>query len=353
MQQHQIYMQRAIDLAQLGAGNVSPNPMVGAVIVHNDRIIGEGWHKKYGEAHAEINALNSVTDKGLLAESTLYVTLEPCSHYGKTPPCANAIIESGIKKVVVGMTDPNPLVSGHGIGLLKQNGVEVIEQVLQEQCLELNKRFIAYMIKKRPYVILKWAQTSNGFIAPDINELGEAEFEKQRHITGLTAQKLTHKWRTIEDALMVGTNTITADNPKLNARAWEGDAPVRVVLDLNRRLPEHLNVFDDSQRTIVFVYTENIPANPYQQTQFMGIDPHAPLTPQVLEQLYLQKIQSVIVEGGTRLLQTFIDTRLWDQAQVLVSPKRFNTGVEAPKIGGRLVASTSLNHNRISIINPQ
>lgn len=352
MQQHQIYMQRAIDLARLGAGHVSPNPMVGAVIVHNDRIIGEGWHKKIGEAHAEINALNSVTDRKLLPESTLYVTLEPCSHFGKTPPCANAVIESGIKKVVLGITDPNPLVSGKGIELLRQNGVEVIEHILEEQCTELNKRFITYITNKRPYVFLKWAQTSNGFIAPDINELGEAEFEKQRHITGFTAQKLTHKWRTEEDALMVGTNTITADNPRLNARAWEGRPPVRVVLDLNRRLPQHLNVFDDSQKTIVFVGSGNIPATSYRRTQFVAVDPDKPLTRQILDQLYLQQVQSVIVEGGSRLLQTFINDGLWDEAQVLTSPKRFNTGVKAPETGGKLYEHFSLNQNLISIIKP-
>lgn len=353
MRQHQIYMQRAIDLARLGAGSVSPNPLVGAVIVHNDKIIGEGWHRKYGEAHAEINALNSVADKALLAESILYVTLEPCSHFGKTPPCANAIVESGIKKVVLGITDPNPLVSGRGIELLEQNGIEVIRDVLYGPCLELNKRFITYITKNRPYVFLKWAQTSNGFIAPDINELGEAEFEKQRHITGLIAQKLTHKWRTQEDALMVGTNTITADNPRLNARAWEGRAPVRVVLDLNNRLPQYLNVFDDSQRTIVIVYRENVPENSFHQTTFVGVERNGSLTGQVLEQLYQLQVQSVIIEGGTHLLQTFIDDGIWDEAQVLTSPKRFSTGVEAPKIGGKLHESFSLNQNLISIIKPK
>lgn len=345
-------MQRAIDLARLGAGTVSPNPMVGAVIVHNDLIIAEGWHKKIGEAHAEINALNQVSRHHLLAESTLYVTLEPCSHFGKTPPCANAVIESGIKKVVVGMQDPNPLVAGRGIALLREHGVEVTEHVMFDECRALNKRFITFMEQKRPYVILKWAQTENGFIAPDREELGEEEFEKQRHITGLTAQKLTHKWRTEEDALMVGTNTVLTDNPRLNARAWQGKGPVRVVLDLNNRLPRPLHVFDDSTKTLVFVYRDQIPSTNYHQTRFIGIDKTGSLTTQVLEALYQEGIQSLIVEGGTQLLQTFIDARLWDEAQVLISPKRFDKGVEAPRLGGTCVASVQLNHNIIRIIKP-
>jgi diaminohydroxyphosphoribosylaminopyrimidine deaminase/5-amino-6-(5-phosphoribosylamino)uracil reductase len=350
MQMHHKYMQRAIDLARLGAGKVSPNPMVGAVIVCDDKIIGEGWHQQYGGPHAEVHALAAVTDKSLLSKSTIYVSLEPCSHYGKTPPCANAIIESGIKTVMVGINDPNPLVAGKGIQLLKEKGIEVIENVLRDECIELNKRFLTYITHKRPYIILKWAQTANHFIAPDITALSAEEFEKQRHITGLLAQKLTHKWRTTEDALMVGTNTIVTDNPKLNARAWHGKNPTRVVLDLKNRLDKRLNVFDGSEKTLVFNATNNLHQSAIHNTTFIGLDTNKNLPKQIIEQLYTHHIQSVIIEGGSQLLQTFIHEQLWDEAQILVSPKSFVSGVKAPSISGQIIQTFSLDQNTISII---
>lgn len=348
--QHENYMQRAIDLAYLGAGAVSPNPMVGAVIVHNNRIIGEGFHRKFGEAHAEVNALADVNDHTLLPESVMYVTLEPCSHYGKTPPCANAIIRSGIRHVVVGITDPNPLVAGKGIQLLKEHGIEVTENVLPGSCAELNKRFITYITEKRPYVVLKWAQTENGYIAPDREALGAEAFEKQRHITGITAQQLTHKWRTEEDAIMVGTSTVATDNPKLSARAWNGRQPVRVILDINNRLPLNSHVFDDSQRTIVFNSNRNLIKVNTPQTTYIAVNPTEPVAKQVCEMLYQKNIQSLIVEGGAQLLQTFIDEGMWHEAQILTSPKRFASGVRAPQPGGIPVAETLLDNNRIRII---
>lgn len=344
-------MQRAIDIAQLGAGNVAPNPMVGCVIVHNDTIIGEGWHQKFGEAHAEINALNSVVNKDLISQSTVYVTLEPCSHYGKTPPCANALIKHGVKKVVIGFTDPNPLVSGNGIKLLRESGIEVITDILVDACAELNKRFITYITQKRPYIILKWAQSNDGFIAPDRQTLTADEFEKKRHITGLTTQKITHLWRTYEAAIMVGTNTIITDNPKLNARAWHGPNPIRITIDLKNRLPKSLHIFDGTQPTIIFNYTQNL--NPSTQNiTYLPIDKNLPLVPQILNALYLQNIQSVIIEGGTQLLETFIENNNWDEAQILTSPKQLNNGVKAPAITGNLTHKFASNLNSISILKP-
>lgn len=350
MTDRRAYMQRAIHLAYLGAGHVSPNPMVGAVIVHNNRIIGEGWHKEYGGPHAESHALNSVTQRHLLPESTLYVTLEPCSHYGKTPPCANAIVASGIRKVVVGITDPNPLVAGSGIRLLREHGVEVTEDVLKPGCTELNKRFITGITRQRPYIILKWAQTANGLIAPDAGRLGREAFDRQRHITGLIMQKLTHKWRTEEDALMVGTNTVATDNPRLDARAWEGRSPLRAVLDLKGRLARTAHVFDGSQPTVVFTLHENLPGQAGGSTRFIGITHDQPLSRQVADALYGMDIRSLIIEGGAMLLQTFINDNLWDEAQVLTSPKRFDHGVKAPQIGGSPAGEARIDTNLIQFI---
>lgn len=344
-------MQRAIELAKLGAGNVAPNPMVGCVIVHNDTIIGEGWHQKFGEAHAEINALNNVKNKDLLSQSTVYVTLEPCSHYGKTPPCANALINHGIKKVIVGITDPNPLVSGSGIKLLRQSGIEVVTDILANECAELNKRFITYITQNRPYIILKWAQSYDGFIAPDRQTLTADEFEENRHITGLITQKITHLWRTYEAGIMVGTNTILTDNPKLNARAWHGPSPIRITIDLNNRLPKTLHIFDESQKTIIFNYTENINTSTSIIT-YLPIDKDFDLAPQILNELYKQNIQSVIIEGGTQLLETFINSNNWDEAQVLTSPKQLINGVKAPAISGNITHKFASNLNSISILKP-
>jgi len=345
-------MQRAIELAKLGAGYVSPNPMVGCVIVHNDSIIGEGWHQKFGGPHAEVNALNSVKDRSLLNESTVYVTLEPCSHFGKTPPCANALIEHNVKRVVVGMTDPNPLVSGNGIKLLRNAGIEVITDALKNECAELNKRFITFITKKRPYVILKWAESGDDFIAPDMDQLSPVEFEKQKQISGPTIQKLTHFWRTQEDAFMVGTNTAVVDNPKLNARAWIGRNPVRVVLDLNNRLPKTLHVFDGKQPTFIFVWDE------YQTDStlnviYLPLNKNKNLVNQILEALYQHNIQSLVVEGGSKLLQTFIDHNNWDEAIIIKAKHNLLSGIKAPILKGKIQQISTIDHNQISFITPQ
>lgn len=329
---HQFYMQRCIELARNGAGSVSPNPLVGCVIVHNNIIIGEGWHRQFGQAHAEVNAIATVKDKSLLSESTLYVNLEPCNHFGKTPPCADLIIQHQIKQVVVGMVDPFEKVAGNGISKLRAAGINTVIGVLEKECRFLNRRFIKYVTRHKPYVILKWAQTHNGYIAPDAHKLSAEEFEQQRHITGFTIQKLVHKWRTEEDAIMVGTNTALLDNPALNARAWHGKNPVRIVIDRTLRLPDSLKLFDKSEPTIVF--TEQQKESNHNLT-FIQVDFSQNWFDEVLNHLYRLKIQSLIVEGGSQLLNTIIEANLWDEAIQFISPKTINDGVKAPFINGR------------------
>lgn len=286
-------MLRALQLAEIGRGNVSPNPMVGCVIVHNNLIIGEGWHKKYGDWHAEVNAVNSVKDKTLLAEATAYVTLEPCSHFGKTPPCADLLVKHRLKKVVICNHDPFSLVAGKGIQKLLDAGVEVVAGVLEEKGRQLNARFFTVVEKNRPYIILKWAETADGFIA------GE-NFE-QIKISNALSHKLSHKWRSEEDAIMVGTNTALHDNPQLNVREWTGRNPVRIVIDKNNRLPQSLNIFDGSQKTLIFSSIDEV-----------------------------EGVASIIVEGGTQLLKSFIDANFFDEIRVFRSQKQLKKGILAP-----------------------
>lgn len=338
-------MIRCVDLARNGEGKVSPNPLVGSVIVHEGKIIGEGWHERFGESHAEVNAIHSVKDQSLLKESTLYVNLEPCNHYGKTPPCSDLIIASRIPKVVIGMRDPNELVNGTGVRKLKEAGIEVIENVASDYCRELNKRFITYIEKRRPFVILKWAESSDHFLAPDKHYMSPEEFEEKRHITGFTVQKLVHRWRTIEDALMVGTNTVRTDNPSLNARAWHGRNPVRITIDRNRRLDPGSKLLDNSQQTIVFSES----ADRLTHTEYVCIDFQKPIVMQVLNELYQRKIGSLIVEGGANLLNQFIRENLWDEAQVFTTPKQLENGVIAPVISGRKVLGTKIDGSELVI----
>lgn len=291
-------MLRALQLAEIGRGNVSPNPMVGCVIVHDDKIIGEGWHRKYGDWHAEVNAVNSVKDKSLLSTATVYVTLEPCSHFGKTPPCADLLVKHQVKKVVICNFDPFPLVAGKGIQKLQGAGMEVVTGILEEEGRKLNARFFTVVEKNRPYIILKWAETADGFIA------GE-NFE-QLKISNALSHKLSHKWRSEEDAMMIGTNTALYDNPRLNVREWTGRNPIRIVVDKNNRLPKDLHLFDGSQETIIL-------SNPTQ-----------------LDQLRNNKIQSLIVEGGTKLLQSFIDIQLFDEIRIFRSQNHLKKGILAP-----------------------
>ncbi|MCP4520394.1 MAG: bifunctional diaminohydroxyphosphoribosylaminopyrimidine deaminase/5-amino-6-(5-phosphoribosylamino)uracil reductase RibD [Cytophagales bacterium] len=316
------YMQKALDLAILGKRAVSPNPMVGCVIVCGGKIIGEGYHQLCGQAHAEVNAVNSVENKELIKDSVVYVTLEPCSHYGKTPPCAELLVKHLPKKVVVCNLDPNPLVAGRGMKMLEDAGIETVTGVLEEKGRVLNRRFFTFMEKKRPYVILKWAETQDGFIAREDYDSKWISCEESR--------KLVHQWRADEDAIFVGTNTVAYDNPSLNIRfGIEGKNPVRVLLDKNLRLDTQLNVFDQSQKTIVFTEqkADNLDDLLYKQVSFNDF-----LFDQILEQLYQMKIQSVIIEGGTQVLSTLIDKELWDEARVFVGNKKFGKGIKSPSL---------------------
>lgn len=343
-------MQRAIQLAKFGEGYVAPNPMVGCVIVHNNLIIGEGWHKAYGQPHAEVNAINNVADKSLLPNATVFVTLEPCCHFGKTPPCANLLVSAGVKHVVVGMQDPNPIVSGKGITFLKNNGVLVETNILQQACEELNARFITYQTQNRPYIILKWAQSADGFIAPEKKQLNEDDYYSKKQLSGELAQMQTHQWRAAEAAVMVGANTALYDNPQLNVRHWQGKNPTRVLLDLNQRVPLTHHIFDGSQPTIVFTAQKNEVQIPL--VTFIQINLRQPLLKQILDVLYQHQIQSLIVEGGSKLQQTFLDVGCWDLAQVIATSKQLNTGVLAPKIDGKIQSKYYLGNDLFTIYKP-
>ncbi|WP_281238974.1 bifunctional diaminohydroxyphosphoribosylaminopyrimidine deaminase/5-amino-6-(5-phosphoribosylamino)uracil reductase RibD [Flavobacterium praedii] len=323
MKIHEKYMSRCIQLAKNGLGTTYPNPMVGSVIVYEGKIIGEGWHKKAGEPHAEVNAVNSVQDKSLLKKATIYVSLEPCSHFGKTPPCCDLIIQNNIPNVVIGTVDPNIKVAGNGIKKLIEAGVHVTIGILEDECNELNKRFFTFHQKKRPYIILKWAESQDGFIAP----LEKAE-KKPVWITNEFSRQLVHKWRTEEQAILVGTQTAIDDNPKLNARDWFGSNPIRLVLDQNNRIPVENAVFDNQIKTIVFTKTKNRINK--ENTIFEVIDFKQNIAPQIIAVLFQHQIQSVIIEGGLQTLQTFIDANLWDEARIFYGNTTFEKGIRAP-----------------------
>jgi diaminohydroxyphosphoribosylaminopyrimidine deaminase/5-amino-6-(5-phosphoribosylamino)uracil reductase len=331
-------MQRCIELAKNGVGFVSPNPMVGAVIVHNSKIIGEGWHKKYGEPHAEVNAINSVEDKALLKNSTIYVSLEPCSHHGKTPPCTDLIIKYGIPKVVIGTVDPYHKVSGRGIEKLRAVGVEVEVGICKEACEELNKAFFTSIKKKRPYVVLKWAETKDAYI--DSNK----DFDvKGARISNELSNKMDHKMRSEYDAIMVGTNTALIDNPNLNVRKWEGENPTRVVLDRSLRLPADLELFSKKIPSIIFnsVYTKED-----ENLSFVKID-FDNCVEEFLAELHKRKIQSIMIEGGEKLLNSIIEANMWDEAIVFIGDKMFEKGVPAPKLHRVHVDEDSLGSDKI------
>jgi diaminohydroxyphosphoribosylaminopyrimidine deaminase/5-amino-6-(5-phosphoribosylamino)uracil reductase len=320
------YMKRCIDLARSGLGNTAPNPLVGSVIVYNGKIIGEGYHEVYGGPHAEVNAVDSIQDKALLKSSVLYVNLEPCSHTGKTPPCSDMIIKYGIPEVITGTTDPNPLVSGRGITRLANAGVKVTSGVLEKQCIDLNKRFITYHLKRRPYIILKWAQTCDGFI--DVHRDG-TEMLQPTWISNEVSRMMVHKWRSEEQAILIGTRTAAMDNPQLNVREWEGKSPIRMVIDRNLVLLPSLHIFDNTSRTIVFNALKDYEE---KQTRFVKVDFSGNLITNILNYLYESGIQSVFVEGGRMLLDTLIKDNLWDEARVFEGLKRFGSGIPAPVI---------------------
>lgn len=326
-------------MAKNGLGTTYPNPLVGSVIVHNNKIIGEGWHYKAGQPHAEVNAINSVKDKSLLKESTIYVSLEPCSHFGKTPPCANLITKHHIKNVVIGCVDSFSEVSGKGIEKLKNNGCNVTVGVLEDECLKLNKRFFTFHNKKRPYIILKWAQTKDGFIAPENNT-------EITWITNTHSRQLVHKLRSEEQAILVGTTTVLTDNPKLNCRTWHGQNPVRIILDRQLRVPKHYSVFDKTTKTIVCT---EINCTNEDNLIYKQIDFSKNVAQQVCKTLHKHNIQSVIIEGGRQTLQTFIDANLWDEAHVFTGSSVFKTGIKAPNFKGGLQNSIAIKEDHISI----
>jgi len=345
MVEHEKYMQRCLDLAALGMGTVSPNPMVGAVIVMDGIIIGEGYHHKYGEAHAEVNAINQVISNfsdaaELLDQSTLYVSLEPCAHYGKTPPCADLIIKHRIPIVGVGAADPFAAVNGKGIEKLKNAGINVITGILEKECQWLNRRFFTRVQKQRPYIILKWAQTADGFFAPDD--------ASQHWITGQESRKLVHQWRSEEDAVLVGKNTAAIDNPQLNVRYGQGKSPKRVIIDRRLELNKNLNLFDQSVETLIFneVKTDIVGKNKY-----IALEDFDRYVPQyILYQLYLQDIQSVIIEGGAYTLNSFIEAGLWDEARIFTGETYLKKGIQAPALTCEKAQEFTIGPDRLRIL---
>ena len=335
-------MLRCIQLAENGLGNTYPNPLVGSVIVYKNKIIGEGWHYQSGMPHAEVNAIASVKDQSLLKDSTIYVSLEPCSHFGKTPPCANLIIEKGIKTIIIGSMDPNPKVAGNGIKLLKDHGSYVVERVLEKECNKLNKRFFTFFKKQRPYIILKWAESSDGFISP------KAKIEKRPvWITNKKSRQIVHKWRAEEASILIGTNTAIEDNPNLTTRDWDGNSPIRFVIDKNLRIPLEANVFDRKAKTIIIteVKKEN-----EKNVIYELIDFSKNIATQIIELVYRYKIQSLIVEGGAKTLQTFIDKNLWDEARIIKGIPFFKEGIKAPFINGKICSESKIKQDTFKII---
>ncbi len=319
------YMYRALQLAKSGLPLAMPNPCVGAVIVHKDTIIGEGYTSPYGGPHAEVNAINSVQAEELLPESTLYVTLEPCSHYGKTPPCSLFIIEKKIKKVVIGCIDPYSEVSGRGIAQLKSNHIEVTVGVLEKACKASNSRFFTYHLEKRPYVILKWAASADGFIAP----LARKE-QQPVWLSNTYSRQLVHKWRSEEQAILVGTTTVLTDNPGLTTRDWYGRNPVRMYIDRNHKINNKFSITHQDAKIICL--TETFPVFPLPHIHYECIDFSKSLPKQLLHMAYKHQIQSVIIEGGTQTLQQFIDENLWDEARIFRSEHILKEGIKAPVI---------------------
>lgn len=340
-----IFMQRCLDLALLGMGEVAPNPMVGCVIVHNGIIIGEGYHEKFGQAHAEVNAIRSVQNPELLAESTLYVSLEPCAHFGKTPPCSDLIIETRIPNVVIGTVDPFAKVAGKGIQRMQNSGIIVEVGVLEKDCRELNRRFFTFHEKKRPYILLKWAQTLDGFIDTD-----RTEYLHPTWITNALSKRLVHKQRSEESAILIGTDTAKFDNPALTVREWTGNQPIRMVIDRTCRLNPDLHLFDGKAPTWIFTNQEK---EGLENLKFINLDFGQNILPELLAELYKQGILSVIVEGGSKLLNSFLKMDLWDEAFVYTGNQFFGKGVEAPHISGETIGFEKLDDCKLHVLRNQ
>lgn len=345
------YMERCLQLARMAKRTARPNPMVGAVVVCDGKIIGEGYHRKCGEPHAEVNAIRSVRDKSLLRKSTIYVSLEPCSHYGKTPPCSELIIQSGIPRVVVGSLDPFPQVSGRGVRMLREAGVDVKVGVLEKECIELNRFFMHFQQEKLPYVVLKWAQSRDAYI-----DVHREEFENAASISNSLTQTRVHKLRSEVQAILVGTETALKDNPSLSVRYWAGTDPVRVVLDRYGRLPQNLKLFDNTIQTIVFTENKEALLPRFLNKEKIEVKQIAfddTLLKQLLVELGKLSIQSLLVEGGAQLLQSFIDQNLWDYAQIETGDLILKDGVKAPVLKNAFLIDTVFyQNNQISYFKP-
>nr|WP_294876281.1 bifunctional diaminohydroxyphosphoribosylaminopyrimidine deaminase/5-amino-6-(5-phosphoribosylamino)uracil reductase RibD [uncultured Pedobacter sp.] len=341
----QLYMQRCLELAKMGIGSVSPNPLVGCVIVSNGQIIGEGYHKKFGEAHAEVNAINDALknhgDKAaeLLANATAYVSLEPCAHFGKTPPCADLLVKHRLKKVVIGNTDPFADVNGKGIEKLQNAGIKVETGILQNECSYLNRRFFTRIKQQRPFIILKWATTANGYFAP--------KNTVQQWISGPLSKKLVHKWRTEEDAILIGKQTAIADNPQLSSREWPGKNPVRILIDRNLQVPGSNHIYNNSAKTIVI---NEVKTEVQNNVHFIQMEDMQYYLPQKIAfQLYLMDIQSVLIEGGANILNQFIQGNLWDEARVFTSASSWSDGISSPVINGIITEEHYIEKDKLTI----
>jgi diaminohydroxyphosphoribosylaminopyrimidine deaminase/5-amino-6-(5-phosphoribosylamino)uracil reductase len=328
----------------MATGYTAPNPVVGAVLVHEGRIIGEGYHEYYGKAHAEVNCIQSVRqeDQGKLFQSTLYVSLEPCAHFGRTPPCADLIISKKISRVVIGCRDPNELVDGRGIEKLLSAGVQVELGILQKECIEINKRFFTYIQKRRPFILLKWAQTFDGFIG---------KVNSRQFISNDLSNRLTHKWRSEEAGILIGTNTALLDDPALTVRLWTGHQPVRILIDLNLRLPSTLKMFGSPGKIIIFNTKEE---RSDEQVEYIKLDPSISVVPQLIRVLHRMEIQSIMVEGGAKLLQTFIQEGVWDEARIVTNKNMIlGDGIKAPAIKhARLVREETMDTDLIHYFLP-
>ena len=340
----EFYINRCLQLANNGVGFTRPNPSVGAVVVHSDKIIGEGFTSAYGGNHAEVNAIASVTNTELLKEATIYVTLEPCSHFGKTPPCADLIVQQKLKRVVIGALDTNPLVAGKGVARIEAAGIDVTTGVLEEECRQQHQRFFTVQNKKRPYIILKWAESKDGFIAPKTKDVREPIW-----ISNTYSKQLVHKLRAREHAILVGTNTAIEDNPKLSVRTWGGNNPVRVVIDENLKTPKESFLFDSSVKTIFITNGIEIDVNNSENLVIEKINFNANIASQICEVLMKHNIQSIIIEGGAKTLQTFIDLNLWDEALVFTGDVNLKDGIKAPKLNAQTQSQEKIKSDILNI----
>lgn len=339
-------MNRCLELAALGIGSVAPNPLVGCVIVHDDKIIGEGYHQSFGDNHAEVNAIENVTDKTILPQSTVYVNLEPCAHHGKTPPCADLLVKHNVKEVVIANVDPFKEVSGKGIQRLKDAGISVIAGVLSEKGAWLNRRFFNFHENKRPYIILKWAQTIDGYMDID-RKSGDGK--EPLKITGDKANKLVHRWRTEESSILVGRQTVAMDNPKLTARLWPGKSPLRLVIDPQLQIDQDRNVLSDGMPTWVYNAKKT---GTEGATDYHKINDPSSFQNEIATHLYESGIQSIIIEGGRKTIRRFYESGLWDEARVFSNSMRIGSGVRAPQFSGNEISKSHLDDDILQVYIP-